>query len=170
MSALFARCRRAGVGVWGLGLVAVLVLAPRAQAQAGYAPCLGCAEHAEIRVRWHRPFWAELAGEGFAMFDHFRLEQDAANLGLCESDPLIRSPLAINGCHRFSATRAWLIEAPLELVAFTSPAWGLARHGHPRWAMVLELAPIAYHAFSAIATVDAIHQWQRQLYLYGNHP
>jgi len=152
-------------------LAAVLLAAapPPARAQGGpggYLPCLGCAEHQEIRTRWHRPFLAELAGEGLLLFNHFRLEADARQLGLCESDWLIRSPLAVNGCHAYSARRAWLIEAPLELVLFTSPAWGLQRRGHPRWALALELVPIAYHAFSASQTSAAIHQWQRQQFLF----
>ena len=154
-------------GAWvGVALWAGLAAARPAAAQAGYTPCLGCAEHTELQVRWHRPFWMELAGEGVAMADHFRLERQAAHLGLCESDPLIRSPLAINGCHQFSLKRAWLIEAPLEVAAFTSPAWGLERRGHPRWAMVLELVPIVYHTLSARATTEAIHTWQRQLFLF----
>lgn len=137
-----------------------------AVAQGAYTPCLGCAEHAEMRTRWHRPFLLELAGEGALMFNHFRLERDARQLGLCETDILIRTPTAVNGCHAYSATRAWLIEAPLEMAAFASPAWGLQRRGHPRWATVLELVPIAYHAVSAKQTVHAIHVWQRELALY----
>ena len=148
-----------------LAPLAVLLCAPLA-AQSGYVACLGCAEHQEIRTRWQRPFILELAGEGLMMFDHFRLENDAAHMGLCETDPLIRSPLAPGGCHAFSAWRAWLIEAPIEVLAFTSPALGLERRGHPRWAMALELVPIAYHAFSARSTIEAIHQYQRLHYLY----
>jgi hypothetical protein len=148
-------------------LLAAAMLAPAAaQSLRGYTPCLGCAEHKEIETRWHRPFLAELAGEGALMFDHFRLEAEARNLGLCESDPLIRSATAVNGCHLYSATRAWLIEAPIEILAFTSPAWGLERRGHPRWAMALELVPIVYHALSIRATIESIHQWQRLEYLY----
>ncbi len=166
-----ARARRGGrwagvLGLLALGLLARGLLAPAAaQSLQGYIPCLGCAEHKEIETRWHRPFVMELAGEGAVLFDHFRLEADARQMGLCESDPLIRSSLAINGCHRYSAVRAWLLEAPLEVLAFTSPAWGLERRGHPRWAMALELVPIAYHAFSIRATLEAIHRWQRLEYL-----
>lgn len=152
-----------------IGLMALLLAGGArafAQSSGGYAPCLGCAEHNEIRTRWHRPFLLELAGEGALMFNHFRLERDARDLGLCETDILIRTPTALNGCHAYSATRAWLIEAPLEIAAFTSPAWGLARRGHPRWAMALELVPITYHAVSAKETVRAIHLWQRELALY----
>ncbi|HUX67812.1 MAG TPA: hypothetical protein VMV31_10020 [Terriglobales bacterium] len=158
-----------GAALLAAALLATLLLAlapPPARAQRGYIPCLGCAEHQEIQTRWHRPFLAELAGEGVLLFNHFRLEADARQYGLCESDILIRSALAVNGCHPYSARRAWLIEAPLELALFTSPAWGLQRRGHPRWALALELLPIAYHAFSASQTAAAIHQWQRQQYLF----
>lgn len=151
-----------------IGWVVLLVWAAGAgaAAQGTYTPCLGCAEHQEIRTRWHRPFLLELAGEGALMFNHFRLERDARQLGLCETDILIRNPTAVNGCHAYSATRAWLIEAPLEIAAFTSPAWGLERRGHPRWAMALELVPITYHAVSAKQTVKSIHVWQRELALF----
>lgn len=153
----------------GLRLAAVLLVAGAAlaaQASGTYIPCLGCAEHQEMQTRWHRPFLIELAGEGLLMANHFRLEGDARALGLCETDILIRSPQAVNGCHAYSAKRAWLIEAPIELALFTSPAWGLQRRGHPRWAMGWELVPIAYHAFSARATNTAIQQWQRELFLF----
>jgi hypothetical protein len=156
--------RRRGRRGW-VALALLWALPAAAQALKGYTPCLGCAEHKEIETRWHRPFLIELAGEGALMFGHFRLEGEAKRMGLCETDPLIRSPLAVNGCHAFSATRAWLIEAPLEVLAFTSPAWGLERRGHPRWAMALELAPIAYHAFAIRATIESIHRWQRLEYL-----
>lgn len=137
-----------------------------AQSSPSYTPCLGCAEHREIETRWHRPFLIELAGEGLVMANHFRLEGDARELGLCETDILIRSSSSVNGCHPYSATRVWLIEAPLEIALFTSPAWGLARRGHPRWAMLLVLVPMAYHAFSSAATVSAIHQFQREEFLF----
>lgn len=140
--------------------------AARAQSPQGYIPCLGCAEHHEIETRWHRPFLVELAGEGLIMFDHFRLEREARDMGLCETDILIRSSRSVNGCHPYSATRAWLIEAPIEILAFTSPAWGLERDGHPRWAMALEMVPIVYHGLALKSTIHAIHQWQRLKYLY----
>lgn len=143
-----------------------LPLRAAAQTPGGYEPCLGCAEHNEIRARWHRPLLTELAGETVVMANHFRLENDARKLGMCESDVLIRTPLAVNGCHAYSARRAWLIEAPLELVVVTSPAWGLARRGHPRWAMAVELLPMSYHALSSRATIEAIHEYQRQLFLF----
>ena len=137
----------------------------RAQAPGGYTPCLGCAEHQEIQTRWHRPFLTELAGEGLVMFNHYRLESSAREMGLCETDILIRDPIAVGGCHAYSAKRAWLIEAPLEVALFTSPAWGLERRGHPRWAMVLEFVPVSYHLLSSRATVEAIHQYQRLAFL-----
>ncbi|MGH9482902.1 MAG: hypothetical protein ACRD1L_12515 [Terriglobales bacterium] len=152
-----------------VALVAAILLVPlrlRAQSSPGYIPCLGCAEHTEIQNRWHRPFLIELAGAGLVMANHFRLEGDARALGMCESDVLIRSSSSVAGCHPYSATRAWLIEAPLEIALFTSPAWGLARRGHPRWAMGLELVPMAYHAFSSAATVSAMHQFQREEALF----
>ncbi|MGH9415675.1 MAG: hypothetical protein ACRD01_03525 [Terriglobales bacterium] len=151
-----------------LAALALLLPGPGALAQStsNYIACLGCAEHQEIRTRWHRPLLTELAGEGFVMFDHFRLERQARDLGLCETDPLIRGPEMFPGCHPFSVRRAWLIEAPLELVAFTSPAWGLARRGHPRWAMALELVPILYHTFTIRATSQAIQQWREEQFLY----
>lgn len=158
--------RGGALALLGGVLLALAAVPAAAQTSGGYSPCLGCAEHKEIETRWHRPFVIELAGEGALLFDHFRLERDARNMGLCESDILTRSALADNGCHRFSETRAWLIEAPLEVVAFTSPAWALERRGHPRWATVLELVPITYHALSVRKTTEAIHQWQRQQALY----
>lgn len=158
---------RAGLGAaLLLLLLAGLPFRAGAQTPGGYVPCLGCAEHNEIRARWHRPLLTELAAETLVMANHFRLENDARKLGMCESDVLIRSPLAVNGCHAYSARRAWLIEAPLELVAVTSPAWGLARRGHPRWAMAVALLPMGYHALSSRATIEAIHQYQRQLFLF----
>lgn len=161
----FRRAPRLIHAVMVLGLAAAVTGQVAAQT-AGYQACLGCAEHQEMRTRWHRPFVIELAGEGLLMFNHFRLERDAADLGLCETDILIRGGADAGGCHHFSATRAWLIEAPLEVGLFTSPAWGLARRGHPRWAMVWELVPIVYHAWSASETVHTIHQYQRLSYLY----
>ncbi|MGH9476657.1 MAG: hypothetical protein ACRD1C_10020 [Terriglobales bacterium] len=146
-------------------LTGLLAAAAGAQSAAAYIPCLGCAEHHEIETRWHRPFLVELAGAGFIMFDHFRLERDARDLGLCETDVLLRSSRAVNGCHRYSALRAWLIEAPIEIAAFTSPAWGLERRGHPRWAMALESVPMIYHGLALRSTIQAIHQWQRLSYL-----
>ncbi|MGH9394507.1 MAG: hypothetical protein ACRD1E_10090, partial [Terriglobales bacterium] len=118
-----------GFGLLWFPFAVAFLLLPRLEAQTGpgYTPCLGCAEHQEMQVRWHRPFLTALAGESVVMFNHFRLERSARQLGLCETDVLIRNPVAINGCHAYSAKRAWLIEAPLELVAFTSPAWGLER-------------------------------------------
>jgi len=118
-----------------------------------------------MATRWRRPFLTLLAGEGLVMFNHFRLENSAARAGLCETDVLTRSPGAVNDCHRFSMTRAWLIEAPLELALFTSPAWGLERRGHPRWALAFELVPMAYHLESSAQTVRAIHQFQRMEFL-----
>lgn len=150
-------------------LLVPLLLAPLA-AQSGYQACLGCAEHEAMRTRWHRPFLIELETAGLTMFTHFEVEGEAQRMGLCESDVLIRSSLAVGGCHAYSAKRAWLIEAPLEFVAFTSPAWGLERRGHPRWAMLLEAVPMVYHAWSAHQTVHAIHQWQRLQFLYGPTP
>ncbi|HXR97044.1 MAG TPA: hypothetical protein VN709_04290 [Terriglobales bacterium] len=147
-------------------LVALGARPASAQTAPGYVPCLGCIEHHEMQVRWHRPFVLELAGEGAMMFDHYRLEAQARDLGLCESDVLTRNPVATGGCHAFSATRAWLIETPIEVALFTSPAWGLQRRGHPRWAMALELVPFAYHALSVRATTEAIHQYQRQSFLF----
>ncbi|MGH9414444.1 MAG: hypothetical protein ACRD0Y_12000 [Terriglobales bacterium] len=151
-------------------LTALGLLAPpppaAAQSMQSYIPCLGCAEHHEIQTRWHRPFLIELTGEGLLLFDHFRLERNARDMGLCETDVLIRSSRSVDGCHPYSATRAWLIEAPLEILAFTSPAWGLERDGHPRWAMALELVPIVYHGLAIKSTIHAIHQWQRLKYLY----
>lgn len=147
-------------------------LAPAAAAQTttafneDYTPCLGCAEHEAMQTRWRRPFLIEMEVAGLTMFTHFRVEEEARRMGLCESDVLIRSSLAVAGCHTYSARRAWLIEAPLEVVAFTSPAWGLERRGHPRWALLFEAVPIVYHAWSAHATIHAIHQWQRQQFLY----
>ncbi|MGH9394939.1 MAG: hypothetical protein ACRD1E_12265, partial [Terriglobales bacterium] len=147
------------------------VLGPAAAAQTttafteGYTPCLGCAEHEAMRTRWRRPFLLEMEAAGLTMFTHFQVENEARRMGLCESDVLIRSALAVAGCHSYSARRAWLIEAPLEVVAFTSPAWGLERRGHPRWALALELVPMAYHGLSSRATVEAIHQYQRLEFL-----
>jgi hypothetical protein len=146
-----------------LGLLALGAAA--AAAQGGYVPCLGCAEHQEIETRWHRPFWAQLSSESVLLFNHFRIERQARDLGMCETDVLIRSPQAINGCHPFSAKRAWLIEAPLEVLAFTSPAWGLERRGHPRWAMLLEAVPMTYHLVTIHETANSIHQWNRLTYL-----
>jgi len=169
------RSRRARAASCAAALAAALlgaVLAPAAAAQttttssADYTPCLGCAEHEAMQTRWRRPFLIEMEVAGLVMFTHFRLEAEARSMGLCESDVLIRSPLAAAGCHPYSARRAWLLEAPLEVVAFTSPAWGLERRGHPRWALLFEAVPIVYHAWSAHATIHAIHQWQRQQYLY----
>lgn len=171
-----ARRKRGGIQFkfWGGGLAALAVvmgvlagpLAAPLEAQGGYTPCLGCAEHEAMRTRWRKPFLLELEAAGLTMFAHYRVEREARAMGMCESDVLIRSSLAVNGCHRFSATRAWLIETPLEVVAFTSPAWGLERRGHPRWAMLFEAVPIVYHAWSAHATIHAIHQWQRYQFLY----
>lgn len=169
MPCTLSNAGRAAAG-WTLALVALvaLTLAPRAAAQStdGYIACLGCAEHQEMRTRWHRPFLTELAGAGFVMWDHFRLEGQARDLGLCETDPLVRGPAVFPGCHPFSARRAWLIEAPLELVAFTSPAWGLGRRGHPRWAAALELVPILYHTVTIHATSGAIARWREEQFLY----
>lgn len=148
-----------------LAFLVLSALAVVAQSQGVYQPCLGCAEHHEIQVRWHRPFLTELAGEGFAIFNHYRLESSARALGLCETDILIRNPVAVGGCHAYSAKRAWLIEAPLEVALFTSPAWGLERRGHPRWAMALEFVPVTYHLLSSRATVEAIHKYQRLAFL-----
>lgn len=149
-----------------LGAAPTPAAAQAALASNGYTPCLGCAEHSEMQTRWHRPFLVELAGEGALAFDHFRVEGVAQRLGMCEGDPLLRSPVVVNGCHAYSAPRAWLIAAPLELVAFASPAWGLERRGHPRWAMALLLVPIAYHAFSIRSTDAAIRAWQQEQLLY----
>ncbi len=147
----------------GLLLVMAIILGTAESSRAQtYIPCLGCAEHQEIRTRWHRPWLVMLATDGALAADHFRLEVKARNLGMCEPSPLLHSSQAINGCHPFSLTRALLVAAPLEIAAFTSPSWGLARRGHPRWAMALELAPIAWHALSIRATQRAIDNWQKE--------
>jgi hypothetical protein len=161
--------QRLGRYAFACGLALLVALGARptfAQNSNGYVPCLGCVEHHEMQVRWHRPFVLELAGEGAMMFDHYRMEARARDMGLCESDVLTRNPIAVGGCHAFSTKRAWLVETPIEVALFTSPAWGLERRGHPRWAMALELLPFAYHALSVRATTEAIHQFQRQSFLY----
>ena len=149
--------------LFGLLLLGSVLLGTvqRSEAQT-YIPCLGCAEHQEIRTRWHRPWLALLATDGILAADHFRLEIQARNLGMCEPNPLLHSSQAVNGCHSFSLTRALLIATPIEILAFTSPSWGLAQRGHPRWAMALELAPITWHMLSIQATRHAINQWKQQ--------
>lgn len=127
-----------------------------------YIPCLGCAEHQEIRTRWHRPWFALLVTDGILAADHFRLEVKARDLGMCEPSPLLHSSQAINGCHSFSLTKALLVATPLEIAAITSPSWGLARRGHPRLGMAMELLPIAWHALSIRATQHAIDDWQKE--------
>lgn len=143
-------------------LMAILLgMAENSRAQT-YIPCLGCAEHQEIRTRWHRPWLTELVVDGILAADHFRLEAQARNLGMCEPTPLLHSSQAINGCHPFSMTRALLVATPLEVLMITSPSWGLARRGHPRWAMALELLPITWHALSIQGTKHAMHEWQKE--------
>jgi len=149
--------------LFGLLMVAAILLgaAQRSGAQT-YIPCLGCAEHQEIRTRWHRPWFALLATDGILAADHFRLEVKARNLGMCEPSPLLHSSQAINGRHPFSMTRALLVAAPLEILAITSPSWGLARRGHPRLAMAMEVVPITWHALSIRDTQRAIKNWQKE--------
>ncbi len=141
--------------------VCVLSLIGSAAAQR-YRPCLGCAEHVEYARRWHRPFLALLASQIVLAAEHFALEAHARQLGLCEADPLIRNPIATNHCHQFEWKRALLIEAPLEVVAFDSPAWGLARSGHARWGLSWQLVPMIAHAWAIRRTTQAIHYWERE--------
>ena len=162
---LHARCRghlRRTV----LVALAGWLLVSTAQAQAGYRPCLGCAEHEEIRHNWHRPFLVELATESVLIASHFAVEADARGQGLCESNILLRGPALPDGCHPFSLTRALLIATPLEILVFTSPAWALARAGHPHLGLMLEAVPMTLHALAIGDTLAAIHSHQREQALY----
>ncbi len=148
---------------WRRGLLGLLLLLlPLRLAAQRYQPCLGCAEHVEYTHRWHRPFLAMLAAEVVLAGENFALEAHARHLGLCEADPLIRNPIAVNHCHYFSWKRALLIEAPIEAAAFVSPAWGLARSGHARWGLSWQLVPMIAHAWAIRRTAEAIHRWNRE--------
>lgn len=153
----FHRLRRLA---WLLPALALALSAQR------YRPCLGCAEHIEYARRWHRPFLALLVSQFVLAGENFALEAHARSLGLCEADPLMRNPIAVNQCHAFSWPRALLIEAPLEALIFDSPAWGLARAGHARWGLSWELVPIIAHAWAIRRTAQAIHRWEREQLLY----
>ncbi|MGH9536102.1 MAG: hypothetical protein ACRD2E_14730 [Terriglobales bacterium] len=143
-----------------------MLLLSAACAQAGYQPCLGCAEHEELRHSWHRPFIVELATESVLIASHFAVEVRARRDGLCESNILLRGPALPGGCHPFSLSRALLVATPLELLVFTSPAWALARAGHPKWALMLEAAPMTLHALAIGNTLAAIHSHQREQALF----
>lgn len=149
---------------WLASLLAVLVLTGWAAAQA-YQPCLGCAEHQELRTRWHRNFALELSVESVLVAEHYAVEAEGRRFGLCESNVLLRSPQEINGCHPFSLTRAMLIAMPIEVLAFTSPAWGLARAGHPHLGLSLELVPMLLHGWAIRHTIEALHRQQREMAL-----
>lgn len=151
----------------GVVLAALWWAAASRLAAQTYTPCLGCAEHNELRTRWVKPWLGELSVEAAVAADHYRLESDAEHLGLCENNPLIRVSLAINGCHAFSERRALLVASPLEVLTFVSPAWGLARWGHPRWAMAWQSVPIFGHALAIRRTTEAIHRWERQQALWN---
>lgn len=143
---------------------AVLLLSALASAQA-YQPCLGCAEHEELRTRWHRNFALQLEGESMLVAEHFAVEDEGRRFGLCENNILLRSPTAINGCHPFSLSRAMFLALPLEVLVFTSPAWALARAGHPQIALVWESVPMALHGWAIRHTIEAIHRRQRNVAL-----
>ena len=93
---------------------------------------------------------------------HYALEQHARRLGLCESNPLLRHPESINGCHAFSPARAAFLAVPLEFALIDSPAWGLEHRGHPQWAQGLLLLPTLWHGWAVRQTTESIHQYQRQ--------
>lgn len=150
----------------GLALVCGLVLAlTMAAAAQGYQPCLGCAEHVELRTRWHRTFAMELEAESVLIAEHLAVEAEGRRYGLCESNVLLRSATAINGCHPFSLKRALLVATPIEILAFTSPAWGLGRAGHPNLALSLQLVPMLLHGWAIRHTLEAVHRRQRQIAL-----
>lgn len=138
----------------------------RAQQPAGYRACLGCAAHQELMHNWHRPFILELATESVLIAGHFAVEVRARRDGLCESNIFLRGPAVPGGCHPFSLTRALLIATPLELLVFTSPAWALARAGHPRLGLSLQAVPMVLHALAIGHTLAAIHSHQREQALY----
>ncbi|MGH9526477.1 MAG: hypothetical protein ACRD2F_07390, partial [Terriglobales bacterium] len=137
-----------------------------AQAQNGYQACLGCAEHVELQQTWHRPFLLELVTESVLIASHFAVEVQARRDGLCETNIFLRGPALPGGCHPFSLTRALLIATPLELLVFTSPAWALARAGHPKLGLVLEAVPMTLHALAIGHTLAAIHSYQREQAVY----
>lgn len=147
-------------------LVLLLAAAACAQEPAGYQPCLGCAEHEELQHNWHRPFILELATESVLIASHFAVEARARRDGLCESNIFLRGPAVPGGCHPFSLTRALLVATPLELLVFTSPAWALARAGHPKLGLALEAVPMTLHALAIGHTLAAIHSHQREQALY----
>ncbi|HZT72319.1 MAG TPA: hypothetical protein VE996_01555 [Terriglobales bacterium] len=151
---------------WGLARALALALALAAAAGAQtYQPCLGCAEHRELTTRWHRPFAIELETESVLIAEHYAAEAKGRRFGLCESNILLRSSTAMNGCHPFSLKRAMLVATPLEILAFTSPAWGLGRAGHTHWALALQAVPMLLHAWAIRHTWEAIHRRQRQIAL-----
>ncbi len=148
----------------GAMLLLVSIATAAAWGQNRYRPCLGCAEHVELRQRWHKPL-LELLGAQVVLFgENDWLEARASHMGLCENDPLARGSArpGIPGCHAFSLSRALVLELPLEILIFYSPAWGLARSGHPRWGMAWGLVPILAHAWAIRQTTEAIHQWERE--------
>ena len=161
-----APARRGNLSRAVLLALAGFLLIPNAQAQAGYRPCLGSAEHKEIRHNWHRPFILELATESVLIAAHFAVEADARGQGLCESNILLRGPALPDGCHPFSLTRALLVATPLEILVFTSPAWALARAGHPHLGLMLEAVPMTLHALAIGDTLAAIHSHPREQALY----
>lgn len=124
-------------------------------------PCLGCAQHEELKNRWRKPWLYTVLAHATIAATGYVIEEHGKNLGLCERTPFLRSSQSINGCHPFSAKRAIFVGAPLEALLFTSPSWGISRWGHPRIGLAIEFIPIALHTAAIVRTEHSIHRYHQ---------
>jgi hypothetical protein len=135
---------------------------PVTTAANGYLACLGCPEHEALKNRWQRPWKYTVLAHAAIAASSIALEAHGRSLGLCERDPLMRSPQSFNGCHPFSWKRTLTLAVPIEALAFTSPSWGVSRWGHPRLGLAIEFIPIAMHLRAVIRTTHSINELNQQ--------
>jgi hypothetical protein len=135
---------------------------PAVNSSTGYIACLGCPEHEELKNHWKKAWKYAVVSHALVAGSSIALEAHGRSLGMCEQDPLMRSSVSYNGCHPFSWSRTLTLAVPIEVLAFTSPSWGLSRWGHSRIGTSIELIPIALHLRAIIRTSHSINQLQAQ--------